>query len=370
MTKTDCEEPMPMKRTLVWICLVLFLLPVATASAAAQGSSGYDFSQITLEDAMADFISRNQLDGGNYAVSYTFTGTGETYQYHETTYFVGGSIYKLPLCMLYRDKIDRGEMTEQTIFSNGVSFSDMEFEILVHSNNDYGLYLLRRWPQFRSYRLELAQYTEMDPDTLDPLYYADNNFCTAFFLQILEYLYTNRDLYATEISYLEQAQPGEYLRRYVDAVPVAQKYGWYDGAVNTVGIVETDTPYLIAVFTDHLYDAENIIGQTNLIFYDYTTYLMEQAQLRAVAAQAEASARAVRQAQQALGLALDAAAADTAPAGQLAQAVGQTAGAAAAAQKPLSADGARVHYTASYFSAAVCVLLLIFLWIAPKKHRR
>lgn len=60
---------------------------------------------------------------------------------------------------------------------------------------------------------------------------------------------------------------------------MAQKYGWYDGAVNTVGIVQTETPYLIAVFTDNLYDAENIIGKTNLIFYDYTVHLMEHQKL-------------------------------------------------------------------------------------------
>lgn len=150
---------------------------------------------------------------------------------------------------------------------------------------------------FCSYRLELAQYTEFDTSTLDPLYYVDNNFCTAFFLQILEYLQEHRDVYSTEIALIEQAQPGEYLRRYVEDVPVAQKYGWYDGAVNTVGIVQTETPYLIAVFTDNLYDAENIIGKTNLIFYDYTVHLMEQQKLALAAAETEADAKAVLQAQ-------------------------------------------------------------------------
>lgn len=360
------------KRAVCWTCLALLFLPLFSFQATAQTASGYDFSKITLAQAMEDFITQNQLDGGNYAVSYEFTGTGECYHYNESTYFVGGSIYKLPLCMLYRDKINRGEMTEQTTFLDGISFSDMEYEILVHSNNDYGLYLLRRWPQFRSYRLELAQYTEFDADTLDPLYFADNNFCTAFFLQILEYLYANRDTYSTELSLIEQAQPGEYLRRYVEDVPVAQKYGWYDGAVNTVGIVQTETPYLIAVFTDNLYDAENIIGKTNLIFYDYTVYLMEQQQLVRAAAEAEADAGAVLQAQQAVEAAFSAAASETAAAAQLAESLSRSAAAAALLPSgtPDTLHTANIHFIVAYFSAAICGLLLLFLGICKKTHIR
>jgi hypothetical protein len=343
-----------------WFCLTLLLTGVSLPVEAAQPSSGYDFSQITIEEAMADFIAQNHLDGGNYAVSYEFTGTGETYHYAEETYFVGGSIYKLPLCMLYRDKINNGEMTEETTFMGGVPFSDMEYEILVHSNNDYGLYLLRRYPTFREYRLELAAYTEMDPDTLDPLYFSDNNFCTAFFLQILEYLNEHRDVYATELSYVAQAQPGEYLRRYVEDVTVEQKYGWYDGAVNTVGIVETETPYLIAVFTDNLYDAENIIGKTNLIFYDYTDYLMEQQSLALAEEEAAAAAEGAALAEESVQEAISAAATDTGGAENLAEQIVAQA-ASNAASEALSQPSSQMSDALPHLVAAVLAFLLALI---------
>ncbi len=149
---------------------------------------------------------------------------------------------------------------------------------------------------------------------------------------------------------------------------MAQKYGWYDGAVNTVGIIQTETPYLIAVFTDNLYDAENIIGKTNLIFYDYTIHLMEQQRLVLVAAEAEADAKAVLQAQQAVKSALSAAASDTAAASQLAEMLSQSIDPVSDPQLD-TLQTASIHFTAAYFSAAICGLLLLFLWIYKKTHR-
>ena len=149
---------------------------------------------------------------------------------------------------------------------------------------------------------------------------------------------------------------------------MAQKYGWYDGAVNTVGIVQTETPYLIAVFTDNLYDAENIIGKTNLIFYDYTVHLMEHQKLALAAAETEADAKAVLQAQQAVETAFSAAASDTAAAAQLAEALSQSAEPVSDPQ-PDTLQTSSIHFTAAYFSAAICGLLLLFLWIYKKTHK-
>ena len=247
-------------RLLAGLALAL-LLPCAAAA--------YEFPQTTLEQAMADFRAEHGLNETNFAVSYENTVTGETYHYNEQTYFTGGSIYKLPLMMLYRDRILAGEFTEQSVF-NGWTFAEMEQQILVHSNNEMGLYLLRSYPSFRSYRTALASYSGLVPETLPAAYWSDNNFCTDFFLRVLEYFYAHsEDTYSTERDYLLQAQPGEYLKGQVSEYDIAQKYGWYNGAVNGVGVVYAPEPYLVAVFTQDVYDGAGVVSAANRLLCDY-----------------------------------------------------------------------------------------------------
>ncbi|MDD3165726.1 MAG: hypothetical protein PHS97_07700 [Oscillospiraceae bacterium] len=260
------------KRT-ISLTLIALLLAAAVQGicvAAPEDVAGiYDFSQMTIADAMDVYISEKGLNEENFSVSYENTVTGERYQYNEQTYFIGGSIYKIPLCMLYRDQINRGEMTEDTVM-NGWTFAQMEPEILIASNNEMAEYLLRRWPSFRAYRKALGQYCGTPVEDLSEQYYSNNNFCSDYFLGTLEYLYANSDTYAVELDYLKQAMPGAYLKQIDTDCEIAQKYGWFDGAVHAAGIVYTEQPYLMTILTYDLPYAESVIGEVNQIFYDYT----------------------------------------------------------------------------------------------------
>ena len=95
---------------------------------------------------------------------------------------------------------------------------------------------------------------------------------------------------------------------------------------------------------------------------------MEQQKLALAAAETEADAKAVLQAQQAVETAFSAAASDAAAAAQLAEALSQSAEPVSDPQ-PDTLQTSSIHFTAAYFSAAICGLLLLFLWIYKKIHR-
>ena len=64
------------------------------------------------------------------------------------------------------------------------------------------------------------------------------------------------------------SEPGNYLNRVIGDV-MAQKYGCFDGAINAVGFAYYSHPYSIAVFTDNVSDAAQVIGELNEICWNY-----------------------------------------------------------------------------------------------------
>ena len=49
---------------------------------------------------------------------------------------------------------------------------------------------------------------------------------------------------------------------------MAHKYGWYDGAVNDVGIIYTEEPFLLAVYTQDVY-GEGIVADAAALLTAY-----------------------------------------------------------------------------------------------------
>src|SRR5699024_2372353 len=99
---TMAVEVWPMKRLLVPI-IALFLLLTTLILPAAAYEIPEDFSVLTLEDVMADFMADWGLNSENFAVSYYNTVTGESYAFNDTHMMVAASTFKLPLNLYYYD---------------------------------------------------------------------------------------------------------------------------------------------------------------------------------------------------------------------------------------------------------------------------
>lgn len=90
-------------------------------------------------------------------------------------------------------------------------------------------------------------------------------------LTFLKQLYENKDnneYYTRLIGIMKETSFHDRLDKYVPKEIVAHKIGNYGAFVNDVGIVYTQNPYIIVVYTEGLQNAEETIAQINKMIYE------------------------------------------------------------------------------------------------------
>lgn len=253
------------------VCILLSALLLLLTVSAAAYEIPTDFTGMTLEQAMEEFMQANGLNTSNFSVSYYNTVTGERYAFNDKAFMVAGSTYKLPLNMYYYEMEHAGTMAPDAYISRaGAKLSTVHEQSLVHSNNEMSIGLLYNLGEFRSYKELMRKYFSMPEEEIDPIYYQDNYYCTHMMMDALSYLYDYRADFEEMISYMKQAQPGKYFKQYVTDYEIAHKYGWFEGAVNDVGIIYTPQPILLAVYTQGV--VEDIVAQTAALATAYTVW--------------------------------------------------------------------------------------------------
>ena len=238
------------------------LIVSGTAAAAAP-------SQESLDDVVADFMDEYGLNSENFALSYYNTVTGEAYGYNDTHMMVAASTFKLPLNLYYYDLERNGELDPDAYIAGaGTTLSDAHYQSLVWSNNEVSIGLLYNLGDFRTYKELMRRYFTMEDEEIEYIYYADNYYCTRMMIDALTYLYDNQEDFSEMIGYMLEAQPGEYFKAGVpEEYDVAHKYGWYEGAVNDVGIIYTPEPFLLAVYTQDV--GAQVVSDAAALCTDY-----------------------------------------------------------------------------------------------------
>lgn len=253
-----------------WVLPVVFLLVLAMILPVAAYDVPTDFGKKSLEQVMETFMEENGLDENNFSVSYYNTATGESYAFNDKTMMVAASTFKLPLNMYYYELEQAGELQPDAVLDRvGVKLSLAHELSLVQSNNEVSIGMLYSLGDFRTYKTLMRKYFTLPDEEIDYLYYADNYYCTHMMMDALKYLYENRENFGEMLGYMKQAQPGEYFKACVTEYEVAHKYGWYDGAVNDVGIIYTDEPFLLAVYTQGLH--ERVVADTAALLTAWNT---------------------------------------------------------------------------------------------------
>ena len=204
----------------------------------------------TAEQAVADFMAKYGLDETNFSLSYYNTVTGEHYAYNDEAFMVAASTFKLPLNMYYYELERDGEIDpDYYIERGGGTLAEAHERSLVYSENEISLGMLYNLGEFKEYKAKMRKYFTMTDEEIDYIYHVDNYYCTRMMMDALRYLYDNSGDFEEMLGYMKQAQPGEYFRTYVTDYEVAHKYGWFEGAINDVGIIYTPQPFLLAVYT-------------------------------------------------------------------------------------------------------------------------
>jgi len=254
-----------LRKLLIFLLIVLLICGQAAAYELPEDLHGQD-----LETVLADFMEKNGLHEENFSLSYYNTVTEEAYAFNDKHFMVAASTFKLPLNMYYYEMERDGEIASDAMIPEaGVTLDVAHRESLVNSNNEYSIGLLYHLGNFRTYKTRMREaYFTMPEEEIDYIYYADNYYCTNMMMDALKYLYANSEEFEEMIGYMKQAQPGEYFKAGVTEYEVAHKYGWYDGAVNDVGIIYTEEPFLLAVYTQGVY-GEAIVADAAALLTAY-----------------------------------------------------------------------------------------------------
>lgn len=242
------------------------------------------FIDMSLAKDIEAYFQENGIDHEKVAYCITDLEHNIKYSMNEKDEFIAASIYKLPLAMLYYDKVNEGEYTLDSTFTysgymhedagvissdygigSQVPLSDLLNDLIIYSDNDAGHILYENLGGWKEYKEAMTKYT----DSISENYYTMDNVTTANTMNdVVTYLYDHKEDYKGLIKNMEEAEPGEYLDRDTQ-LSMPQKYGMYDSALNSVGIVECNTSYSIVVLTSLGDKGADVMANINRIAYEH-----------------------------------------------------------------------------------------------------
>lgn len=242
------------------------------------------FIDMSLAKDIEAYFQENGIDHEKVAYCITDLEHNIKYSMNEKDEFIAASIYKLPLAMLYYDKVNEGEYTLDSTFTysgymhedagvissdygigSQVPLSDLLNDLIIYSDNDAGHILYENLGGWKEYKEAMTKYT----DSISENYYTMDNVTTANTMNdVVTYLYDHKEDYKVLIKNMEKAEPGEYLDRDTQ-LSMPQKYGMYDSALNSVGFVECNTSYSIVVLTSLGDKGAAVMANINRIAYEH-----------------------------------------------------------------------------------------------------
>lgn len=242
------------------------------------------YIDMSLAKDIEAYFQENGIDHEKVAYCITDLEHNIKYSMNEKDEFIAASIYKLPLAMLYYDKVNEGEYTLDSTFTysgymhedagvissdygigSQVPLSDLLNDLIIYSDNDAGHILYENLGGWKEYKEAMTKYT----DSISENYYTMDNVTTANTMNdVVTYLYDHKEDYKGLIKNMEEAEPGEYLDRDTQ-LSMPQKYGMYDSALNSVGFVECNISYSIVVLTSLGDKGADVMANINRIAYEH-----------------------------------------------------------------------------------------------------
>lgn len=234
--------------------LLTVLVLAALCCSVVAYEAPVDFTGMTLEQVVADFMQEHQLSENNFSISYYNTVTGESYDFNEKKFSIAASTYKLPLNMCFYEMEQAGQIDpDETFRWTGMTLRQVHEQSILHSNNEVSEAMTGYWNNYYIYKENMRKYSSIPVEEIDESYYLTNTSCTRMMMDTLKYLYANSGKFEELIGYMKQAMPGEYFKAGVQEYEIAHKYGAVNEFVNDVAIIYTPQPILLAVYTQGIY---------------------------------------------------------------------------------------------------------------------
>lgn len=292
-----------MKRVLSLVLAVCTAASLAvTAHATTTTKIKIDDSRFegkTWEEVVAQYMEEHDLSESNIALGYKNLVTGEEHYLNADQYNVAASLYKVPLNMVYTERISKGEMTFDDTVS-GVVYSKLIEGSIVDSNNEFSDYLRSGLGGYPTYRRYFCEYMGEDPDEVDEKFYENNYFTARQIITCLDTLYQGGDdRFPKVIGYMKQAEPNNYFNAFDQDYVIAHKYGYLETGstlqINDSAIVYTDEPIAIVMFTNGIKRPYTCLSNYATLMAEYTQY---NTALRIAEEEREAAEEAARLAEE------------------------------------------------------------------------
>lgn len=260
-------------------------LDLYTDVLSAYGSTEPVRGQIEIreEDTWQDVIDRlfsiYETDPYRVSCGYYNTLTGEEEYVNADKYMVSASMFKIPTNMIVADMVSSGEITMDTEIA-GAPYSYQQYMSIVHSDNARWMDLINFLGGYSKFKELQIPYLGNDPTVdLGWNYQIDNYYNSRQFIHMLRTLYDEPERFPGILECMLEATPFSDFKQYEHRYPIAQKYGFVaqnesDGAYHTYitccGIVYTDTPFMIVMFTDNVTYAYDLLSAYSVAMADYT----------------------------------------------------------------------------------------------------
>ena len=245
----------------------------------------------TLFEKYDIYEETNPEHTGRISLGYYNTVTGEEHYHSGDEYLISASMFKIPENMIFSDRIKNGKMSMDTVIYDA-PYSFYQYRTISQSDNQRAWDLFNYLGGYNSFKTLQKEYLGSDPEeVLGWEYYNDNYYNAKQIVNCLKLIWNDQDRFNGILQNMLQANPYEYFKMFQRDYPVAQKYGFVEQTetngsntyINCCGIIFTDEPIILVVFTDNLSKGYDVIGE-------YASLMSTYAQLNKTAAENENTA--------------------------------------------------------------------------------
>ena len=250
----------------------------------------------TWESLVYRLLDKYEAEEDGVGIGYYNSRTGEEHYINADKYMVSASMFKVPLNMIYADKVSSGEMTmDSDIF--GAPYRWYQYRTIVESDNERSVDLMNYLGGYRAFKTAQIPYLGNDPEAdLGWNYQIENFYNPRQFIHMLRSLLAEPERFPGILENMLQATPYSYLHQYERRYPIAQKYGFVEQAesnrgyhtyINACGVVFTETPFCVVIFTDNVLKAYDLMAEYCMVMCDYTNMVSRLADEEDVQRQAQ-----------------------------------------------------------------------------------
>ncbi|MCR5664745.1 MAG: class A beta-lactamase-related serine hydrolase [Oscillospiraceae bacterium] len=253
------------------LCLLLSLLPAALA---AEDPGDGPLAEKSFDELCQELMDAYYVDPEKVSFGYYNTVTGETHYHRPDEYMDAASMFKVPINMLFAERVAEGEMDWDTKIA-GVPYEKALRMTIINSDNKMAEHMWNYVGGYQTYRQLICPYMGVDKETVEAKYWENNFFTARQMIHCLKTLYENPDRFPRIVDTMLEAEPEKYFKLHEQSVKVAHKYG-YNLITNQIlelndcAICYTDDPICIVLFTEGIKNQYAFLTEFCTLMCEYT----------------------------------------------------------------------------------------------------